>query len=101
MRIRSQFARERENYIVKWLEENGSTTNLGIPVFDVIPIQFQDVRVDHSPALKRPISLQAPQGSIVHVVGPHSMGKGMILSLMSDVKSLTVASSFVLRMSAC
>jgi len=42
--------------------------------------------VDHSPSLKRPVSLQAPQGSIVHVVGPHSMGKGTILGLMSDVK---------------
>lgn len=82
---RMEFARGRENYVLGWLDSNGtSSPNPAVPIFDQIPIQLKNVTVEHSPSLRAPTGLQAPQGTVVHVIGKHAVGKGTILNLLSD-----------------
>lgn len=81
---RMEFARSRENYVLDWLRDGNAATNSAVSVFDQIPIQFKDVTIEHSPSLSKPTGLTAPQGTVVHVIGKHTVGKGTLLNLLSD-----------------
>lgn len=82
---RIEFARTRENYVLRWLKDGGNAgATPGVSVFDAIPIQFKDVTIEHSPSLSKPTGLTAPQGTVVHVTGKHTTGKGTLLNLISD-----------------
>jgi len=59
------------------------------PMFDSIPIVFSNVKIDHSPTMHTGagcLSTQAPQGSVIHVIGPHDSGKGQILKRICELQ---------------
>jgi len=56
--------------------------------FDAIPIVFRSVSIDYSPSMhtgKGVLSAEAPQGSVVQIVGPHDSGKGVLLKQLCDI----------------
>jgi len=53
------------------------------PMFDSIPIVFKDISIEHSNLSN--LSTQAPQGSIIQILGPHDSGKGSILKKVGDL----------------
>jgi len=76
--------KERESFVIDWLqqtEKRGGAQNL-----DAVPLALREVTVEHSPSMSAAggLTVEAPQGSIVHVVGPHDTGKGTLLKLLSD-----------------
>ncbi|CAE7537098.1 msbA [Symbiodinium natans] len=72
---RSEVYRRREEFVM------GLST---APMFDAIPIVFQNVSIEYAPSMHG-LSTQAPQGSIIQIVGPHDSGKGSILKKIGDL----------------
>jgi len=58
----------------------------GTPVWDCIPLVFNHVKVEHAPTLCGDCGLNVtiPQGTIVHIKGPHDSGKFTLLQLITD-----------------
>ncbi|CAE7209335.1 Abcb9 [Symbiodinium microadriaticum] len=80
---RSETFQRRERFALDWLQTRAST---GVSPDD-IPIVFEDVQVAYSPCMNVAtggFSVQAPQGTIIQIAGPHDSGKRTMLSLICD-----------------
>ncbi|CAK8999519.1 Methionine import ATP-binding protein MetN [Durusdinium trenchii] len=57
--------------------------------FDLIPIAFKNISIDQSPTFRggTDFTEEAPQGSVIQIVGPHDSGKGAILRRICDIDS--------------
>lgn len=55
--------------------------------FDLVPIVFEKIQLDQSPVVMKAgseLNLEAHQGTVVQIIGPHDSGKGAILRRICD-----------------
>lgn len=57
--------------------------------FDAVPLALEKLQLDQSPLVKAgaQLTVEAAQGSVVQIIGPHDSGKGAILRRICDLDS--------------
>mmetsp|Transcript_29229 Transcript_29229/g.63865 ORF Transcript_29229/g.63865 Transcript_29229/m.63865 type:complete len:473 (+) Transcript_29229:1-1419(+) len=85
LHFRREVQQKREAFVSEYVETNGQMPE-SMKGYDDIPIAFKNVTYEYSPTLSagKGINVQASQGSVILVTGPHDSGKSTLLSLLSD-----------------